>query len=183
MSDTHFYHKKVIDYAKRPFSSIDEMNQKIINNINDKVQPNDIIFILGDFVFGEEKVKEILSRINCKNVHLVLGNHDVDIAKSKELKSLFKSVNNYLEISVQDLSLEHKYQRIVLCHYPILEWNRGHHGSWMLHGHCHGQLTIPEQLKNKRILDVGVDNLNFSPISYEELKKLFKNKENIKHHD
>ena len=66
------------------------------------------------------------------------------------------------------------YQRIVLCHFPMLTWNRAHYGAWHLHGHCHGSLD--GKFDGKR-LDVGVDCHDFAPISYPEVKALMAKKD------
>lgn len=184
ISDTHFYHNNVISYSNRPFVSVEEMNNKILFNINNKVKKNDYLFILGDFSFGKtEQTENILNLIVCENVHLVSGNHDLNILRNENLISKFKSVVNYSEITIRDESLINKNQRIILFHYPILEWNQGHRGSWMLHGHCHNNLKLPQELLNKKIKDVGCDAINFTPISYFEIKDSFNDKENITHHN
>ena len=75
-SDTHFYHDNILKYCNRPFSSVDEMNEKLIKNWNSVVGKNDIVWHLGDFCFGrKENVSEILSKLNGK-INLVMGNHD-----------------------------------------------------------------------------------------------------------
>lgn len=176
-SDHHFYHANVIKYANRPFENVEEMNEVMIQNINSLVGENDSLYILGDFAFAKDakQVIHIRSRIKCKNVHWIKGNHD-KYAFHSSVKPHFLSIRDYCEIEVNG-------QKIVLFHFPILEWNRGHRGAWMLHGHTHGNLKIPEQLKNKRITDVGVDCWNFFPVSFEQLQETFKNCENIIHHD
>ena len=53
-SDTHFNHSNVIQYCNRPFSSLDEMNAKLIENWNERVNENDIVYHLGDFAMGKK---------------------------------------------------------------------------------------------------------------------------------
>ena len=175
-SDFHFNHDKVIIYSKRPFKDVNHMNEELINNINSVVGEHDTFYILGDFVFAKhvDQILYIRSRIKCKNVHWIKGNHD-KYAFSPLVEKAFKSIRDYLEIEI-------KGQKIVLCHFPILSWHRGHHGSWMLHGHSHGSLIYPNTLQNKRIADVGVDCWNFFPVSFEQLLEKFKNCEDITHH-
>lgn len=64
-SDQHFYHKNVIRYCNRPFKSLEEMHETLIQNWNKVVGPTDIVYILGDFAFcGVARMKEIVSRLN-----------------------------------------------------------------------------------------------------------------------
>jgi calcineurin-like phosphoesterase family protein len=53
---------------------------------------------------------------------------------------------------------------ISLCHYPIGEWDRKHHGAWHLHGHSHGRYVHQD---DGLILDVGVDTQGFAPVSLD----------------
>lgn len=182
MSDPHFYHNNVIKYSNRPFSNIEEMNGTLLKNINNTVGVDDELYILGDFIFGNPtKAEAILSQIKCQNKHYIFGNHDETMHDAR-ISKFFKSMSYYQEIYIEDKDAPKGRQMICLMHYPVLEWNRAHRGAWMLHGHCHGNLILPESLKNARIKDVGVDCINYKPISYEEIKILFKNKEDIKHH-
>lgn len=75
VSDTHFFHKNIIDFCNRPFSSVEEMNEAIINNWNNVVSPNDYVFHLGDFCFGGSPAwDKCLDSLNGRKF-LVLGNH------------------------------------------------------------------------------------------------------------
>jgi len=161
-SDTHYYHSNVIEYCKRPFKDADEMNEALIAAHNSVVKPNDEVFHLGDFAFcSADKIKTLLSRLNGK-IHLILGNHDRTIQKNLELQKCFDSVTH----GIKELKIDG--QTIVLCHYPMLSWNKMHHGSIMLHGHCHGTMKYPF---TSRIYDVGVDaNSDFSPVKWTKIK-------------
>ena len=76
ISDTHFYHEKIIKYCNRPFSSVEEMNKTLIRNWNETVSGKDVVLHLGDFGLGEKgKIAEIISTLNGKKI-LIMGNHD-----------------------------------------------------------------------------------------------------------
>lgn len=188
-ADLHFFHGKVIQYANRPFKDVQEMNRKLIENINSTVGIKDHLFLAGDVFMArdnkeaEKDILNVINQITCKNLYLILGNHDHIFFQNQELRKVFKRVDNYLEIKVKDEDLSKKEQKIILFHFPILEWNTGHHGSWMLHGHTHGNLKYPKELANKKILDIGVDCHNYKPISYNQIKQYMRNKENITHHN
>lgn len=74
ISDLHFNHKKILEYCGRPFKTVEEMNQTIINNWNDIINEDDVVYVLGDFCFGnKEMLKEITSQLKGRKI-LVLGN-------------------------------------------------------------------------------------------------------------
>ena len=158
-ADTHFFHHNVIEYSKRPFASVTEMNEKLIYNWNSTVTDGDVVYHLGDVSFGKkEETTEIIKRLKGE-IHLIRGNHD-----GKRLDTgLFASCQDY-----KVLKIEQEY--IVLSHYAMRVWDRSHYGSWMLHGHSHGSLNHEGQGK---ILDVGVDCFNFKPVSFTQLCSLF----------
>lgn len=198
-SDTHFGHKNIIRYSNRPFSSVEEMDRKLIENINAKCPHDAILYHFGDFGFGsEERMAQILDMINCKVIFLD-GNHDKPMRHSK-VRGKFNPVTLFknwirtsvrsgitqelvpcVELKVKDSDAVRGEQSIVMCHYPMLTWNKAHHGSWMLHGHCHGTIKYPFPA---RIMDVGVDPRGYFPISYDEVKQnMMKVKaESLDHH-
>jgi calcineurin-like phosphoesterase family protein len=158
-SDTHFGHARIIDYCKRPFKDVEEMDAELIRRWNAVVKPGDTVYHLGDFALAKvaKKVPGYLERLNGQ-IHLIYGNHD-----AKQLKSLegFADVKAYKEIKVGE-------QNIILCHYAFRVWNKSHYGSWNLHGHSHGSLKRDFKMKQ---LDVGVDCWNYAPISFEEVAR------------
>ena len=157
--DTHFGHAKVIEYCKRPFQDVHEMDAELIERWNKRVKPGDLVYHLGDFalVRNPAEIKTYVRQLRGQ-IHLILGNHD-----QKRLKGLvgFADVTPYKEITVGE-------QKIILLHYAMKVWNKSHFGSWQLHGHSHG--SLPRDFERKQ-LDVGVDVWNYAPISFEEVAK------------
>lgn len=75
-SDTHFSHGNILRYSKRPFVTIQEMGETLIQRWNSVVHANDTVYHIGDFVFGNYKQWEsILKRLK-GNIILIQGNHD-----------------------------------------------------------------------------------------------------------
>ena len=180
-SDTHFGHNNIIKYCNRPFASAQEMDEAMIANWNLQVRPDDTVYHLGDFAFTDAaKLMRLLDRLNGTKI-LVYGNHDKPVKSSPGVREKFERCVDYHEIYIQDPSVDGGKQHIVLCHYAMLVWNKGHRGSWMLHGHSHGSLKYPYK---SRILDVGVDSHFYAPISYEEVKQKMKEivPEAVDHH-
>jgi len=163
-ADTHFGHTNILKYCNRPFSTRDVHDAALIKNWNQVVPPKGTVYHLGDFALctmgRTENIREQLNG----TIHLIYGNHR---STTKRLKHKFGSVQNYLEIKVMDEEMDIE-QVIVLCHYPFESWNKMHHGSWHLHGHCHG--TLPSGDHQARV-DVGVDSWDYKPVSYEQIKE------------
>jgi calcineurin-like phosphoesterase family protein len=171
-SDTHFFHKNAVSQSGRPFKSMEDMNEGLVQRWNEVVKPQDEIYHLGDFSFGKvPETEEILKRLN-GHKFLVLGNHDHIFRKGSakaELLKYFEKVDNYLE--VDHIDYYGNKVKINLCHYPMMSFNRQHRGSWMLHGHCHGNLRYPFE---SRIQDVGVDVWDYRPVSVGTLENIMK---------
>ena len=155
-ADTHFGHANIIKYCNRPFKDVDEMNEVLINNWNERVVKNDTVFHLGDFCFNKlHRGREISTRLN-GNIILIKGNHD----KKQSIKTIIDSITIY-----------YNGHRIYLIHYP--EWAN----SLMitLAGHVHERWKINYQTNNQNkragfpIVNVGVDVWDFKPISLEEI--------------
>jgi calcineurin-like phosphoesterase family protein len=150
-SDLHLMHKNIIQYSNRPWT-YEGQTEEIIRRWNSRVGLMDTVYHLGDFAFAGRKkanaVIEIIKELNGE-ITFIRGNHC-----ENSLWQLIEDANlphvaeicHYKEISVEG-------QPIVMCHYPFETWNRSHHGSFHLHGHCHGSLPP----RGKR-LDVGLDN-------------------------
>jgi len=163
-SDFHLFHHNIIKYCNRPFDNVFDMHETIIERMNERVAPNDNLYILGDVSFyGGDKVIDILNRIKGKK-HFIIGNHD---AKNMKKWDGWESVSHYLEIRDNG-------KHVVLCHYPIESWHGQNHGWIHLHGHRHGVCSRYEGKTPDRGIrcDIGVDPWGFYPVSlYEVLKE------------
>lgn len=160
-SDLHFHHKNIITHCNRPFSSVEEMEETLIQNWNSKVKLGDVIYCLGDFAFMNKKnVDHILSRLNGEK-HLVRGNHDNRLVTGSPHWASVKDLA-FLKLKPRKVSL-------VLCHYPFLTWRNSRHGSINLFGHMHGTMQ-----GNRQQLDVGVDAWNMFPATLEEIQERLK---------
>ena len=182
-SDSHFFHKNIIELGKRPFQSVDEMNETIVSNWNKLVRPEDIVYHMGDVSFGNRALtKELLDKLH-GTIRLIQGNHDMKNAVLKKgCVERFEWVKDIYFLKVPDPDgPDGKTQGIMLCHYPIMSWNQMHYGTWHLHGHCHG--TLPMDMTKKR-MDVGVDPNFFKPLSYERIKEIMARRkfEPVDHH-
>lgn len=154
-ADQHFGHKNIIKYCNRPFESVEEMDQVIIDRFNEVVSEGDEVIHVGDLTLARGKqVSRYVDRLNGRNTFLK-GSHDYWQAKAS--RGLFPDI---LETKVEG-------QVIVACHYAMRVWPKSHYGAWQVYGHTHGDL--PPQGKQ---WDVGVDNNDFYPVSFDQLKEI-----------
>lgn len=151
-ADNHFGHANIIRYCNRPFKSIGEMDEVLINNWNVTVDTNDIVFHLGDFCMGDPD--KYLNRLNGV-IYFIRGSHDKHI----KICDKIKSIKDMQTITIND-------SVITLCHYAMRTWPRSHYNTWQLYGHSHGKLE-----PQGKQMDVGVDCNNFYPVSFDELEE------------
>lgn len=163
-ADTHFDHDNIIKYCNRPFKTIEEMNNKIVENFNSVVKFGDVLYIVGDFAF--RNVWEHFDKLN-GYVKIIPGSHDKPI--TKDIRSGMSRKIVYERIVNIDVEIEGEKKTIVLCHYAMRSWSLSHYGSWHLYGHHHGKLE-PYGLS----FDIGVDTNNFFPYSLDDVEKKMK---------
>lgn len=164
-SDIHFSHKAILKFENRPFSNVDEMNEKIIDNWNKTVGENDLIYVLGDVSMGSVKeTVELVKKLNGDKI-LVKGNHDIFIDSKKFDKSIFKKITSCEEVSIYGTDF-------IMCHYPFAS-NDNH--KIQLYGHIHSNKGVhkandlPENSFN-----VCMDVNNLTPINIKCIINKFK---------
>jgi len=171
-ADNHWGHNRILEYSKRPFKTVEEMNEAMIANWNARVRKQDVVYHVGDFSFLPfDRTKPIFDRLNGEK-HLILGNHD----RLNMMRNLgWASISQYKEIKVQG-------QSIVLLHYAMKVWNKSHHGAWHLYGHSHN--SLPDDPTSLSI-DVGVDAHGYAPISFDGVKQIMSRKRfvPVDHHE
>jgi calcineurin-like phosphoesterase family protein len=166
-ADTHFGHKNIVKYCNRPFESIEEHDETLIENHNSVVKPGDRVFHNGDISLSRDpqKVAAVVKRLNGM-IFVQKGNHDAEeVLNDLTYAGLIRGWRD-----IRDVKIGH--QHIVLSHYALLTWNRGHYGSWMLHGHSHN--TLPPTTQPR--LDVGVDAWDYKPVSFEEIRETMRDR-------
>jgi calcineurin-like phosphoesterase family protein len=175
-SDTHFGHAKVIGYSQRPFADIDEMHAELIRRWNERVQPGDTVYHLGDFALGpRENIGKYRAQLNGRIV-LVRGNHDR--SKTAMLAAGFDEVHNALELEVDDVRLflrhipdydprhiNRKYDRSLLKE-PQSAWLP----DFRLCGHVHNAYDwVGDMNRGGVTINVGVDVRDYRPVTLAEL--------------
>ncbi len=188
-SDFHLGHRREFIWESRGYKSPEDHTDSIISTVNDYVKENDILFNLGDLCLNTtpEEIENYLSRIVCKNIWCLFGNHnnphEKTIYRPVRDKCTPENIHWAFPLTYKNLTYIGHYneiivngQFIVMCHYPLRSWNHLSDGSWCLCGHEHGALeeTRPEYSEGK-ILDLAWD-LYKKPISFSEIQTIMNSK-------
>lgn len=163
-SDLHFGHRNVINFDKRPFQDVTDMDQMLIKLWNSRVSKEDHVYIVGDFAYRNDKTADWYLRQLKGHKHLIVGNHDKETLANEKAMAYFESVDKMLHVTDGD-------KQICLCHFPMAEWNGYHRGTWHIYGHIHGRKDEAyEFMKTKeKALNAGCMVNNYSPGSINEL--------------
>lgn len=169
-SDLHFLHENGAKYRNM---SLSDMHDAIFEG-NKLVGKNETLYILGDLSMCREKdlpaLEVLISSLRGRKI-LVLGNHDSHLDDS--ILRHFEHVAAYIEATVPKAHTGYKRNTIcVMNHYPIVSWNKMHHASWHLHGHCHGNLKF--DLGKSQ--DVGLDCNDMKPFSFDQILEIMNSK-------
>lgn len=168
-SDSHFGHENIIRFCERPFKTVQDMDDKMIDRWNGLVGNNDTVYHLGDFTLGGfRQASNYFEQLNGEIK--ILANtfhHDKRWLREARSQYIISASGKPVEILPPLIVLEFpefgsRYpQALTLCHFPIAEWPRKHHGGWHLHGHSHGNYTWPA---GSLAFDIGVDCNQFAPV-------------------
>ncbi len=149
ISDTHFSHANIIRYAGRPFQSVDEMNEKLIEHWNAHIEPQDTVFFLGDFGLGPT---DFLASL-CSTLHgqkiCIRGNHDGTPAKMHTIGFTLVLESAFIKIGRHQVELVHIPSQPAPSHFQ-------------LHGHVHEKR--PNKLIDRQ-LNLSVEVWEYKPVS------------------
>ena len=178
-SDLHFNHFNICKYCHRPFETRQEMNQTLIDNWNNAVPDDSIVVCCGDFTLEHKEnlkgYEKLASKLNGR-ILLVRGNHD-------RVPLVTEDVPGSKFIAIVDLAMLHiDGIKIMASHYPLLAYPANYqvfgHVHTMADGLVHGTDGPIMNKLTKTQYDVGVDQNNFTPISYWQLCDIFTAKNN-----
>lgn len=187
-SDSHYNHTNIcrgvskwtgdLTNTTRNYANLKDMNDMICDQINSMVGEDDILIHLGDWSFGGfDSIREFRERIVCKNIYLILGNHDHHIEDNKEnIQDLFVDVKPYSRLQVKTQQKHPMFPvritQYVLSHYPIASWDKMNKGVIHLFGHVH--LPNNKKIMSGKSMDVGVDGNDLCVYNHEQILRLLK---------
>lgn len=157
-SDEHYGHRNIIEYCDRPFNSVQEMDEILIQNFNSVVSGQDTTIHAGDFTLSKDKeliYRKYINRLNGNHIFLK-GSHDYWLPRSRSMQIWEKLIKKHY---------------FVVCHYNMRTWARSHYNSIQLYGHSHGGLA-PTGKQH----DIGVDNNKFFPLSDNQIIEIMKSR-------
>lgn len=196
-SDEHYWHANVIKYCNRPFSNVEEMNETILKNHNEIVKPEDTVYHLGDFSMAFRAVELYSSKlIGAKK--LVPGNHDWLHSyhkKSRTPENQKKWIEKYKEHGWQvlheqmSIDLGEDVGIVDMCHHPYSDdgsegndkyakWRPQDEGRILLCGHVHERWKTKLSPKGSLMINVGVDQWDFKPVSIDQIIEIIQEFEN-----
>lgn len=163
IADTHFGHEAILGLCCRPFSSVREMDEFMIDAWNSVVRPTDLVYHLGDFSLGgAAHAKQIFRRLKGRKI-LILGNHDMgNGGPLPHILDLDWDQAPTLALETTDCG-----ERLYLSHYAHRTWPGSHRGSYHFYGHTHGRLN---SIGLSRDVGVDVPDVAFTPRAFQHLK-------------
>lgn len=143
-SDQHYNHIKIIEFEKRPYANVEQMNTDLIARHNAMVSNEDTVYILGDFIFGTKP--QFCEILNALNGHLILipGNHD-------RLKPSFMR-----RVGLEVANRRQIVEGVILSHHPLENVD-----DFNFHGHVHSRWKV-----NGKKFNVGVDVNGYRPVPW-----------------
>jgi len=175
-SDPHFSHNGVCKFLRadgvtklRPWDSPEEMDEELVRRFNERVGQNDKCYFLGDVAINRRGLR-VLERLNCKDLVLIKGNHD--IFKLEDYTQYFRDIRGY-----------HVMNGLILSHIPVHAESLARFGC-NIHGHLHanrvmkacevdpktGEILYGDEI-DPRYFNVSVEQIDFTPVLFEDACK------------
>jgi calcineurin-like phosphoesterase family protein len=159
IADTHFDHGNIIEYCDRPFESVEEMNDRLVENWNRVVDPTDEVLFVGDLTIAGTASAFLtwISELNGEIV-FVVGDHDTEVLTTLD------------DVSVCEyFRTEHDGHDFYAVHDPAeapRNW-----GQWLLHGHHHNNWPGKFPFVNHRggVVNVSVELIGYEPLAFDAL--------------
>jgi calcineurin-like phosphoesterase family protein len=164
-ADHHFFHEMMLKEfpGSRPFDNVSQMNEYLIEAHNARASNSTDVYFLGDFAYGRKleasQIRKVFEKLKGRK-HLIVGNHD-----NKDILDLRWSSQPSFSKKINDNG-----RTIFLCHYAVHSWPGFYSQGFHFFGHTHGKLPT-----HGRMMDVGVDAWNLSPVTANEVIERMKN--------
>lgn len=167
-SDTHFATTNMKKFRKQ-FSSMEEHDAVILDNINSTLNKRDTLYILGDIAADAAATYEFLNKIRCENINVIMGNHDIFSKKDTRWMGLCNYIGGFLT-----------YRNFWVSHCPIhpteVVWRRGN-----IHGHTHSKnMLLPDGvIEDPRYFNVCLEQTDYKPIAFTRIEEIYNDRYKI----
>lgn len=151
ISDTHFGHKRIIEFeaTARPFRSIEEHDRELVARWNATVKPKDTVWHLGDVFFGQNG-HLVLAQLNGVK-KLVMGNHD------------YYPIEIYQQYFSKIFGAA-KYRDAILTHIPVHPEQLDRRFRLNIHGHKHSR-----KVNDPRYVCVSAEHTGLAPVLMDKV--------------
>lgn len=183
-ADLHVGHRNIIDYCGRPYTSVDDMTARLRDSWNERVAPDDDVWVLGDVAMGKRADTVPLLADFHGTKHLVAGNHDPCWGHGRDARKpqrFARSVELFRRAGFDRIVNGHTMRlggrHVLLSHFPYagdshdtdryIDARPVDRGAWLLHGHTHGAWR-----QQGRQIDVGVDAWGYRPVHADEIVEI-----------
>jgi len=161
-SDFHLGHNNIRNLCSRPYQSVEEMDDNLIENVNEAAKENHELFFLGDFsLCRKDRLKRYMERIVCRKKTLIVGNHDT-MRPQWYVENGWQLASPYPLVVLGSIILSHRMQ-------PLPPES----AFFNLFGHVHNHMP---HRPDPRHMNVSCDVTDFRPVNLEYVL------DQIKHH-
>jgi len=164
-SDFHLSHTGVIKFSDRPFKDIIEMDDLIIKNVISPLKEGDDLYFLGDLSWTQDASFKFFNQIPYNvHFHWILGNHEKGWERFKKYCT---TIDKMQETVING-------NTVIMCHYPMITWNKSHYNSWQLFGHHHAKSNGCEKidkLASGKQLNVNIEFHDYRPWTEQEVEE------------
>jgi calcineurin-like phosphoesterase family protein len=165
-SDTWFGRPQILEIARRhSFSSIEDMNAKLIKNWNKHIKKGDIVFHLGNFAWDPHTARSVLKKLNGEITFLIGSADDALLEIEDEFDNIMILDDQIVELPEFDS---------IICHYPLDVWNGQSTGT--IHFHGHTVFSHKTNLTNLNRVNVCTDFWSYTPVKFSTIKDFINDK-------
>ncbi len=164
ISDTHFGHQNIIRHANRPFKNVGEMDDVLIHNWNKTVGESDTVYHLGDVTLGNrDSFEHYASQLN-GDIRILTNpsHHDKNWLRNNKPGDIIMAGDKEIMLLPAIYMVRYNETRIVICHFPLYEWEGMYRGYYHLFGHLHGSDQDAE--RKYKSMEVSVERIDYMPI-------------------
>lgn len=163
IADLHLLHQHCLEYEGNVFTSVEDRVSAIVSRWNSVVSAQDTVYVLGDVCCTHSASLELEAAGIVAGLHgtkvLVRGNHDY--LRTAAMSRQFVKIADIVEVD-----------DCVLCHYPLMVWNRQHYGRRHMYGHMHLQ-PLPHKLPGSCCVSACLPHMDYTPRTLTELESYF----------